>query len=422
MDAASISVGHLVDQKYRIERHVGEGAMGKVLAARHVANNQLYALKVLSHAADDTLATRFMREAGVIRQMHSRHVPKVHGVGKLGDGSPYIVMELLEGEDLEQHLRRFRRLPLHEAVTYVLQACEALAEAHALGIVHRDVKPGNLFLTRDDSGAPVIKLLDFGISKIRQRAAEMPVMKLTAMGTVLGSPQYMPPEQLVHSSEVDGRADIWSLGVVLYELLTGKDAFNGESLPDLCAAIAREEPKPLRQWRPELPVEVERVIARCLAKDPSQRYATTPEMAKDLAPFAKPGASTAPQAPAIALDGTVMMDSGVSLPDLDAIERAMEEREKSSVPPSVPPSGLPSAPPPSGPLVPSAVPPSAAFAPQPNTDPMPRVRSTMAPWVPIAAGAVALLVIVLGLYFALRSPSESSAGVPQPQGSAAAIE
>jgi serine/threonine protein kinase len=287
----SASVGALIAGKYRVERHIGAGGMGYVVAARHEVLGELYAIKILADASDETLRLRFLREAQAVGRITSAHVAKVYDVGELPDGTAFMVMEFLEGEDLDAKIQREGPMGLAQAVDYLIHACEALAEAHGLGIVHRDVKPGNLFLTKSRSGNPLVKLLDFGIAKEAELGGER-ITQLTHEGSVLGSPQFMAPEQLVSSRDVDARADIWSLGVTLFDLLTCEAAFDGNTMADLYAAILRNDPRSLCELRPDLPRDLERVVERCLEKDAYDRYDTVAELVKDLASFAPKTAQT----------------------------------------------------------------------------------------------------------------------------------
>ena len=289
--SARVAIGTLIAEKYRVERLVGEGGMGYVVAARHTSLGELYAIKLLPHAADETLRKRFLREAQAAGRITSAHIAKVYDVGETADGTAYMVMELLAGEDLDVKLQRDGAFGVETAVDFIVQACEALAEAHDLGIVHRDVKPSNLFLTTSRSGRPMVKLLDFGISK-GDAKGEQRVTKLTRADSVLGSPQFMAPEQLVSSSDVDARADIWSLGVTLFELLTTEAPFDGDTMADLYAAILRNEPRPLTSVRPDLPVDLERVVNRCLEKDAYDRYESVAELVQALAPHASSAAQS----------------------------------------------------------------------------------------------------------------------------------
>jgi eukaryotic-like serine/threonine-protein kinase len=203
-------------------------------------------------------------------------------VGKLDSGVPYMVMEFLEGRDLSQLLGEQRRLPIDQAVGYIIQASEAIAEAHQNGIVHRDLKPANLFVTKALDGAPLVKVLDFGISKASSLlGAASP--QITTTSAIIGSPKYMSPEQMQDSRAVDGRADIWALGVTIYELLSATPPFHAGALAELCAEILTAPPRPLRAVRPDVPPPLEAIVLRCLRKDPAERFATVRELAGALA-------------------------------------------------------------------------------------------------------------------------------------------
>jgi hypothetical protein len=283
----SVSPGDLVAGKYRVERVLGEGGMGVVVLATHEQLDQRVALKFLlpSVVAQPEVVARFLREARAAVKIHSEHVARVIDVGTLDTGAPYMVMEFLEGEDLAQALERRGPLAAQEAVGYLLEACEAIAEAHALGVVHRDLKPGNLFLARRPSGAPVVKVLDFGISKAPLSSKEQ---ALTNVDAVMGSPAYMSPEQMRASRDVDPRSDIWSLGVVLFELLTQRVPFQGETMAALVAAILQDRPPPLRSLRGDAPSGLQAVIERCLEKDPARRFSSVAELARALVPLGPP--------------------------------------------------------------------------------------------------------------------------------------
>jgi Protein kinase domain len=198
-----------------------------------------------------------------------------------------MVMELLRGEDLSQVLAREAQLPLEDAVDYVLQASHAISEAHARGIVHRDLKPSNLFVTTRSDGTPLVKVLDFGISKALNPDVDGPASgNLTATSAIMGSPLYMSPEQVRNAKLVDARTDIWALGVILHELLTGAPAFRADTLPGICAAITADDPPPLRSMRDDAPADLEAVLTKCLEKNASNRYQTTRELMAALRPFA----------------------------------------------------------------------------------------------------------------------------------------
>ncbi len=287
---APVREGELLDDKYRVEKVLGQGGIGIVVAARHVQLDRRVALKFLlpEILANAEIVARFSREARAAAKLKSEHVTQVLDVGKLSSGAPYMVMEYLEGCDLSRLLRSKGRLAVEEAVTFVLQACGAIAEAHAAGIVHRDLKPANLFLTTTTDGSPRIKVLDFGISKSTIAMESLAAVSLTSSSAVIGTPLYMSPEQMQSARGVDGRADLWSLGAILYELIAGGPPFMANSLPQLCIAVMQEEPRPLSQVRSNVPQGLSDVVARCLTKERSSRFATVVEFAQALAPFAPP--------------------------------------------------------------------------------------------------------------------------------------
>jgi len=282
------SIGELVGGRYRVERFLAEGGMGVLFAARHVELEEEVALKFLRPdlmAADETLAPRFLREARATIKIRSEHVPRILDVASArANGLPYIAMELLSGEDLEQQLERDGPLPVMRAVEYMLQALEALGAAHALGIVHRDFKPANLFVATRLDGTPCIKVLDFGIAKVLDPGVDPCRTETSAL---MGSPRYMAPEQMRAMHTVDERADVWAVGTTLYELLTGEPAFVGETLTAVCASVLEDEPSPIRARRPDVPRELERVVRRCLAKRVDHRFANVAEVAAALSPFAE---------------------------------------------------------------------------------------------------------------------------------------
>jgi eukaryotic-like serine/threonine-protein kinase len=289
-DAASsdsIQVGDLVAGKYRVDRVLGEGGMGIVVAATHQQLDEKVALKFLrpSVASNPEIVQRFVREARAAVKIRSEHVARVLDVGALESGTPYMVMEYLDGQDLAQTLAGRGPLPVSETVTYVLQACEAVAEAHSLGTVHRDLKPANLFLARRPNGRPVVKVLDFGISKVASTGENAALTNASAM---MGSPSYMSPEQMVAAGSVDVRADVWALGVVLYELLTGTLPFVAETMPELVGMILQSAYPPVAALRPDVPPGLQATIDRCLQKDRTQRHRNVAELAAGLVPFGPP--------------------------------------------------------------------------------------------------------------------------------------
>ncbi len=203
----------------------------------------------------------------------------------LEDGTPFMVMEFLEGRDLAALLAERGQLPLEEAVGYMLQACEGIAEAHAAGIVHRDLKPSNFFLCDRGGGRSIVKVLDFGVSKVAGASSTQPEMSLTNSKAFLGSPLYMSPEQMASAKHVDERADIWSLGVTLFELVAGQVPFGGESVTEVIAGVLQNAPLSLRDLRHGLPAGFESVLARSLEKARDRRYPNVAEFAAALAPF-----------------------------------------------------------------------------------------------------------------------------------------
>jgi serine/threonine protein kinase len=281
-----VEPGTVLANKFRVERVLASGGMGIIFVAHHLQLDQRVAIKVLrTHVLDDPeIVARFAREARVAAKIKSEHVVRVIDVGALPNGAPYMVMEHLQGSDLSALLKARGPIPVDEAVEYVLQACEALAEAHLAGVVHRDLKPANLFLTRRADGSPLLKVLDFGISKVVEPLDTDSAMTKTSM--IMGSPHYMSPEQLRSARKVDGRADIWALGVVLYRLIVGKNPFQAETTPELCVEILHGKPVPLLDVVPEAPKGLSEVIEGCLQKKPDKRYANVAKLARALEPFA----------------------------------------------------------------------------------------------------------------------------------------
>jgi serine/threonine-protein kinase len=312
--------------KYRIENVIGAGAMGVVVRAWHIELEQPVAVKFLypEFARNSDGAERFRREARAAAKIKNQHVARVLDVGTLisgaglsggassgasarnpdGNSIPYIVMEYLDGRDLAHELREQGPLPVPLAVRYVMQACEAVAEAHERGIVHRDLKPANLFLAEGSRGERSIKVLDFGISKINGSAGAQQ-FSLTDTATLMGSPAYMSPEQLESSRNVDGRADIWSLGVILHELILGQVPFNGDSVPQLVRSILSGTRTTLLQRDAGL-LELESVVARCLCQEREQRFETASALREALRPFADAALSSlaSPPLPSARVEGS----------------------------------------------------------------------------------------------------------------------
>ena len=265
--------------------------MGTVVIAHHMLLDVPVAVKFpspeLVHRQD--IVDRFLREARAAARLKSEHVTRVMDVGTLETGQPFIVMELLEGEDLDKRLARLGRIPVKEAVDCVLQALDAIAQAHAVGIVHRDLKPANLFIALTPDGCEIVKVLDFGIAKLTDvRSLEGAGKRsgaLTGEHATLGSPSYMSPEQVRDPAKIDHRSDLWALGTILYELVTGVPAFTGQSSGEIFGAILHETPAPIAKPVLGASSALEPVILRCLMRDPEQRWADCAQLARALTPF-----------------------------------------------------------------------------------------------------------------------------------------
>ncbi len=281
MPSAPIQRGDLVSSRYRVEGVLGQGGMGVVVRATDTELHRQVAIKFLlaDHLQDESSFARFRREARATAQIHSEYAVRVYDWGRHKRGESFLVMEWLDGSDLAARLREQGRLEVVDAVDLILQACEGLAAAHRLGIIHRDIKPSNLFLENRSDGTRQLKVLDFGLAK------PLNSQTVTASERLIGSPAYMSPEQIRSPLEVDRRTDIWSLGAVLYELLTGQRPFHGETALAVCADVLREDPTPPSQLRPELPSGLEQVVRRCLSREKSRRCSSVAELADALAPF-----------------------------------------------------------------------------------------------------------------------------------------
>lgn len=286
--AEVIAPGSRIAGRYRVVRLLGRGGMGAVFEAEHEGLGERVAIKLL--LADDARSAearaRFVREARAAAAIKSEHVVRVLDVGETQDASPYIAMEYLEGRDLGVVLAEDGPLDVGDLASFLVQACEVLAEAHRAGVVHRDLKPSNLFLARRPDGSAALKVLDFGIAKAP--SDEPALRSLTDTREVFGSPAYMSPEQVRSAKRVDARSDIWSLGVIAYELLSGRMPFDGESSAAIIAAIASDPPVSLDRVRPGLPPELVAVIHRCLEKDPARRFGSAADLAAALQPWVRP--------------------------------------------------------------------------------------------------------------------------------------
>jgi serine/threonine-protein kinase len=277
----SIRSGDTVNGKYRIESLLGEGGAGTVFVARNLELDERVALKFLKPEllAEPDVVSRFLREAKTASAIKDEYVSVVYDVGTTPHGVPFLVMEYLEGQDLRTILDANGPLSTRDAAEFMMQACEAIAVAHASGVVHRDLKPENLFVTRR-SGMNMLKVLDFGVASGALGA------ELLGCAGPLGTPVYMPPEQMRCQANVDARSDIWSLGIVLYEILTNTAPFAGHTMLELCAAVLETRPESVRTRRPDVPEGMNAIIEKCLQKDPSKRYRNVAELACELMPFA----------------------------------------------------------------------------------------------------------------------------------------
>jgi serine/threonine protein kinase len=281
-------IGDTLAGKYKIVKQLGKGGMGVVFLARHEILRQHVAIKMVlpEVALDPVFVARFMNEARAAAGIRNEHVAQVLDVAMLDTGAPYMVLEFLEGTDLSDLISAAEKdLATETCVDWVLEALEAVAQAHALGIVHRDLKPANLFLAKRQDGSEIIKVLDFGISKATN-PGDVTDVAVTSTQALLGSPGYMAPEQIRSSKSVDARADVWSVGVILYKLLTKHEPFTGDSFGALFAAIFSDDPVRVRERRADVPAGLEDVVFRCLARERDQRYPNVVELARALGPFA----------------------------------------------------------------------------------------------------------------------------------------
>ena len=295
-------LGQVLAGSYEVTRVLGEGGMGRVYEARHRRlTGKRFAVKFLHQdlARQPEVVTRFQREAEAASGISHPNVVGVHDVNVTNDGQPYIVAELLQGEEFGEYLERAGRLPIADAVRVVRQICRALAAAHATGVVHRDVKPENVFLTGDVSRleTATVKVIDFGISKVSASGAEA----LTKTGVVMGTPDYMAPEQ-ARGDRVDSRADVYAVGAILYRALTGKKPFEGlDPMATLTAVLVQEPARPT-SLNPDVPLALELVVQHAMAKDPADRYPTMDALERELAAFdpellSRPSAAPPPSTP-----------------------------------------------------------------------------------------------------------------------------
>jgi eukaryotic-like serine/threonine-protein kinase len=401
--------GSVLGGKYRIERELARGGMGVVVLATHVRLDRPVAIKLLDARGKDPayLAARFAREARAAARLGGVHVVQILDFDEAPDGTPYLVMELLVGQDLERLLGREGPLAPARAVDLGLQACVALAEAHGRGVVHRDVKPSNLFLARGADGTSRLKLLDFGISKLLDGG-----VSLTRTATALGSPMYMSPEQLLDPRTVDPRSDVWAVGVTLFRLLCNRPPFDAPDASSVAAQIAARPPLDLAALAPTLPAGLAAVVMRCLEKEPQRRFASVVALAEALEPFR---------------DAT-------SVASLSQVRALADAASRAGPFPEPPPSGvaveragwtlshdLPPQPAlPASPAVAGTPRPSATTEPTPS--PSPRPPSTQSPrWAQVAAIVLALTALVGAvLWGAQPRPASTSAPVAGAPGPTAA--
>lgn len=307
-----VALGDVLAGAYLVDAILGEGVTGVVVSATHLPSSRKVAIKILRTAlASQEIRLRFEREARALARIASDHVVLILEVRELSDGGTFMVMEHLDGRDLARVLREDGPMPASEAVDCMLQVCDALEAAHEASIVHRDLKPANLFMTRLDDGTPHMKVVDFGISKILHREAPPKAYPdddddeeeraraddMTGVGSVLGSPRYMAPEQLKSSRNVDGRADLWSVGCVLYQLLSGRHPFAAPSANESLVRIMYDPPDPLGTAG-GIPAALEGVVLKALAREADERFQTARDLAEALRPFASPRSARSGTGPA----------------------------------------------------------------------------------------------------------------------------
>lgn len=291
----NVVIGSTIDGKYYIRKLLGEGAMGSVYEAEHTATGRRCAVKVISSqelTRDPKVVQRFEREARAAGSIDTQHITQVLDAGVAREANlPFLAMEFLAGEDLHRVLTRTGPLAPDVALRIAAQGCIGLQKAHEVGVVHRDIKPHNLFLARRDEGEVIVKLLDFGIAKFKtDQTGEAERVDLTRTGSLVGSPLYMSPEQAVGQREIDHRTDLWSLGVVLYQVLSGRTPFHHlKTVGELILAICSFPIPPLQDFAPWVPPELASIVHRCLQQDPARRFQTAQEMMGTLRPLLPQG-------------------------------------------------------------------------------------------------------------------------------------
>ena len=368
--AANTRAGKILGGKYRLVRLLGAGGMGEVYEAQHELIGRRFAIKFLHPqlASNSEVVARFQREAQAAGGLENENIAAVVDAGTSDDGAPYLVMEYLDGEDLAHLLMRGGALPLSRAVFIMIQACRGLAAAHGRGIVHRDLKPENLYICRRNDASDLVKVLDFGIAKLHTGRST----SLTQTGTTMGTPYYMSLEQARGAKDVDHRTDIYALGVILYEMLSGAKPHPGESYNAILYHVLTQEPAPLDSMRPDLPPGVSAIVQKAMAREPGDRYASVAEFMEALIPFSDRSVTPLRSQAGLPVVMGATMQSPVSL-------RAM------------------------------AVPaPLKAETPEIPDDVPAGSRSRVVVWAMSAAAAV--LLVVLGLWFGLhREPKQQAA-------------
>ena len=423
--SAPVQIGETLAGKYTVERVLGVGGMGVVVAAKHIHLGERVAIKfLLPHAlARPDVVKRFLQEGQAAARMKSEHIARVRDVGTLDNGAPYLVMEYLDGEDLGVVLRARGTIPIDVAVGYILQSCEALADAHSAGVIHRDLKPGNLFLTRKNDGTPVLKIIDFGISKVGVTGDGLPPIgngEMTETAMMMGSPLYMAPEQMASARDVDGRSDIWSLGIILHALVTGQPPFKAASVMQVYELIIAGAP-PLRKDLPGAPEGLEKILLKCLQKQRKDRYDNVADLAAALVEFGPAGARDSAERTARIL--LVNTGKGSDRPPGQPVSGGFAVA--ASVPPpekSVQPA-LPRAELPSQPSVPSL---SGSIAADPNASQGPWDRGASEPTrrrlsrPTLAIGGVGAIVIAAGVFALLHGDHAATSPPPAAADSALA--
>ncbi len=310
--------GRTVGGKYAVTRLLGRGGMGAVYEAEHVGIGKKVALKFVDRefAKDDLVIGRFAREARAASSIESAHIVTVFDAG-VDEGRPYLVMELLRGEDLGTRLRRLSKLSMRESFHIVAQVLRGLARAHSVGIVHRDLKPDNVFLVQSEGDPLFAKIVDFGVSKIQRAQGGTAPLALTGKGTVLGTPLYMSPEQAQVSPDLDGRADLYSVGAILFECLAGRPPHTGASYEQIILAICMTDAPDLSAIDPQIPESASAFVARALARDRANRHQSAAQMLSALHEIAPEEKARVPLDSSLAATRVSAVDAPVAGPPTD---------------------------------------------------------------------------------------------------------